>query len=127
MCTKLKKKLQFFWLIWRKTNCILGLKRNTEFELQVNLDKFILSKNRKLNLRCLRLYWDLLAVCMIKYSSLANCQEMLISICSKLGLNPNGKIQNVPTEASGLLLVAERLVSRICGLKLYGFFFFVFL
>jgi anaerobic C4-dicarboxylate transporter len=58
------------------------------------------------------------AVCMNRYLSQASCLEMLISIYLKMGLNPNGKIQCVQVEASGLLLLAERPTWIPCGLKL---------
>nr|ABK93623.1 unknown [Populus trichocarpa] len=55
---------------------------------------------------------------MNRYLSQASCLEMLISIYLKMGLNPNGKIQCVLVEASGLLLLAERPTWIPCGLKL---------
>lgn len=57
----------------------------------------------------------LCAVCMIRYLSPASCQPMQISICSKLGLNQNGKILSVQMEANGLLPAAERVTLIPCG------------
>ena len=52
--------------------------------------------------------WILCANCMIRYSSLASCLQMLIFTCSKLELNPNRMITSVLPEESGSSRATER-------------------